>query len=365
MPWPRPTLTDLRQIARGFYKARLKGADGALRRNNIAVNADVMAGMANGQYGYLDYLIRQNFTDTAEGYYLLRKGAMFGMAPTGAIAASGPVVVTGDNGTPIPANLTLFQDPDGNTYVTQAAAEVAGGTATVTVEASAGGAAQNLAAGIQMTLTTAIAGLNPTAVVGDGGLTGGADEEDIEAFRTRVLARQAQPPQGGDSFDYIGWAKTVPGVTRAWIYPLARGGGTLNLTFVMDGRDDIVPTADDVATVQAAIDALDARPVTDDCLVFAPAKNVVDFTISGVADAAVRTAIIASVRDMFIADAVPGGAFDPYSGVTFDGGLSFEAQVDPAVAAGAGDVIFDLVTPSADIAGTAGVLAVIGAFTWT
>lgn len=363
MPWPRPTLTELRQLGRSMFASRLPGADATLRRSNIGVTADVVAGMAYGVYGYLDFLIRQVFADTAEGAYLQREGAMYGMAPTGAVKAAGSVTCTGTDGSAIPGLIELFQDSAGNTYVTQAAAVIAGGTATVPVQAKLGGAAQNLLTGALLQLTVALAGVDATGSVAAPGLSGGLDEEDIEAFRKRVLARKAAPPQGGMATDYVAWALTVPGVTRAWVYPANRGGGTVDLTFVMDGRANIIPLVADIAAVQAAVDA--KRPVTDDCVVFAPIATAVNFTIDGVGDQVVRDAIIASVKDMFTAEAVPGGAYDPVTQGTFTGALSFEQHIDPAVAMGAGDTPFDITAPVADVAGISGHILVPGIFTWT
>ncbi|HTW71490.1 MAG TPA: baseplate J/gp47 family protein [Acetobacteraceae bacterium] len=60
-----------------------------------------------------------------------------------------------------------------------------------------------------------------------------------------------------------------PGVTRAWVFPLNRGPGTVDGAFVMDGRANTIPQPADVAAVQSAINLL--RPVTAHCQVFAPA----------------------------------------------------------------------------------------------
>ena len=58
------------------------------------------------------------------------------------------------------------------------------------------------------------------------GIAGGADEQSDLLLLQRVLARLRQPPHGGADFDYIRWALEVPGVTRAWVYPLELGAGT-------------------------------------------------------------------------------------------------------------------------------------------
>jgi uncharacterized phage protein gp47/JayE len=49
------------------------------------------------------------------------------------------------------------------------------------------------------------------------------------------------PPQGGASADYLAWLLAQPGVTRAWVFSLNRGAGTVDDAFVMDGRANIIP----------------------------------------------------------------------------------------------------------------------------
>lgn len=366
MAWPRPTLTGLRQLARSYFTARLPGADLTLRRSVLTVCADTMAGLVNGVYGYLDWIIRQVFASTADWDYLLIQGAEYGLAPNGPTKAAGLATFTGSNGVPVPANL-LLQDSALNQYLTQAAGNISGTTVTLAIEAVAGGSAQNLPIGAPLTLVVAIAGVSPNAAVADdgsgNGLTGGDDAEGIDSFRARVLARKRTPPQGGDNDDYVAWALAVPGVTRAWTYPLNRGGGTVDVTFVMDGRDNIIPLTADIDAVQAAIDA--KRPVTDDCVVFAPTTTPVNFTIHGTFIDDIEAAITTSIDDMFTADAVPGGAYNPATQETFTGGLSYQDQIIPAVAAGAGSTPFTVSAPSADISGTKGVILLPGTITFT
>lgn len=361
MAFPRPTLTGLRQLARSYFAGRLPGADITLRRSVITVSADVMAALVNGVYGYLDWIIRQCFASTADWDYLQIQGAEYGLSPNGPTPSAGLATFTGTNGAIVPPGL-LLQDAALNQYTTQASGTITAGSAIIAIEAVEGGVAGNLLIGAPLTLVVAIALVDSTATVSDdgsgNGLTGGSDEESIDSFRARVLARKRTPPQGGDSDDYVTWAKLVPGVTRAWPYPLNRGGGTVDLTFVLDGRANIVPLTGDVTAVQASINAL--RPVTDSCVVFAPTPTSVNFTIHGAWTDPVKAAITASLADMFASDAVPGGAYDPVTQTTLSGGLSFQDQIIPAVAAGAGDTVFNVSAPSADIAGVSGHLLVLG-----
>ncbi|MBI4800443.1 MAG: baseplate J/gp47 family protein, partial [Desulfarculus sp.] len=90
------------------------------------------------------------------------------------------------------------------------------------------------------------------------GLTGGADQEADAALLARLLYRIQTPPQGGAGSDYIRWALEVPGVTRAYVYPRRLGAGSVGLTVLMDDAAyGPIPSAEDVARVQAYIDEVD------------------------------------------------------------------------------------------------------------
>ena len=66
----------------------------------------------------------------------------------------------------------------------------------------------------------------------------------------------------------------VPGVSAAYVYPLRRGLGTVDVVVTSAGA---LPSQDTVDAVQAHID--DLRPVTaKNCLVLAPTPRVVDIS---------------------------------------------------------------------------------------
>jgi uncharacterized phage protein gp47/JayE len=359
MPNVRPNLSQLRSSARAAFAAKLPGADTTLRRSNITVSADTMAGFVNGEYGYLDYVFNQMFLShgATDPFYIGVQGAEYGMAPAAATQAAGNAIFTGTSGTDIP-NGTLLEDSLQNEYATQADVSIGGGGyVTVAIEAVEGGAAQNLAPGAPLTLVNAIAGVNATANVDGSGLSGGTDAQTPEAFAQQILARKRQPPQGGTENDYVTWAKQVPGVTRAWALPLNRGPGTIDVSFVMDGRVNIIPLSGDLAAVQAWINGhtdqygnIIGRPVTDDCVVFAPTPSAVNFTITGVSTAN-QPAVTAALKALMATTAIGGG-------------LSFQDQIIPAVAGAAGTDSFAVTAPSSDVAGVTGELLTMGTITW-
>lgn len=349
MPFSRPTLGALMRDTQAAIAAQLPGADATLRRSNLGVIARVLSGLVHQVYGFLDWMFRQLLPDTAQGEYLDRWGRIYNLARKGAVQAGGNVVLTGITGTVLEAGARLLRS-DGASFLTIGTATLAGGTATVAATAEAGGVESNTDAGTVLSLETAVPGLDGSAAVASGGLSGGAALEDDEAFRTRLLLRIQQPPQGGARADYIGWALAQEGITRAWVYPLARGAGTVDLAFVMDDRTDIIPLSGDVAAVQAALDVL--RPVTADLLVYSPTADALAVTITGLSNntAAIRTAIAAELADQIRRDAAPGGTI-------------YRSRLVEAVSRATGELHHTMTVPSGDVTHAAGHIAIPGTVT--
>lgn len=352
MPFERPSLAALITETRQAIAAELPGTDATLRRSNFGVLGRVFAGLLHLAYGYLDWQARQLLPDTAETEFLERWANIYSIARLGAEAAAGNLAITGVAGTVLPAG-AVFARPDGARYVTAAAATLGSlGTAEVAVVAEVGGAAGNVDPAAPLTLVEAVAGITGTAIVAAGGLTGGVDTEADDALRARLLERIRRPPQGGTAADYATWALLTPGVTRAFVTPLARGLGTVNVSFVMDGRVDIIPTALDVADVTAVIEA--RRPVTADVLVFAPVAAPLDVEISGLSPdtAAVRAAIVAEIAGQIRRDAIPGGTIR-------------RSRLDEAISRATGEAFHTLVSPTGDVTHDPTDIAIAGTVTFS
>lgn len=349
MPFSRPTLTTLIDRARGDLDGRLPGADSRLRRSVLDVLARMHAGGLHGVYGYMDWAARQLMPDTAEADHLDRWSSVWGVSRKAAVAATGDLTLTGDNGVEILAG-ALLQRGDGVDYVTLADVTIAGGVATVAAEAVAAGADGNADTGIALTFVSPVAGVSSTATVAGPGITAGLDQEDDESLRGRLLERIRQQPRGGAATDYVRWAKEVPEVTRAWVYPEKNGLGTVGVAFVMDGRADIIPLAGDVTAVDDWI--ADRRPVTADVEVFAPVADPMDLTIELTPDTAdVRTAVEAALGDLLAREAEPGGTI-------------LLSHIREAISIAAGETDHVLTVPAANYVSSAGEIAVLGTITW-
>lgn len=358
MPFARPTLGELVTRIRSDFRAGLGIAGPLLRRAMADVAGAVWAGAVHMLHGHIEFLGLQLFPDKSEAEFLLRQASMYGITPTPATFAAGTVTATGTNGSPIAAN-TLLQ-VDGNEYRVTTLATIASGTAIVSVQAVLAGAAGNVAAGVTMTFESPVTGVNTaTTVNGPDGIADGFNQESIEEVRDNLQLRLREPPEGGADQDYEAWALAVAGVTRAWVYPVENGLGTVVVRFVTDEDDGTVtlPASPLVAAVQAALS--EQRPITAEVTAVAPTSLVVNFTIDLTPDTAdIRAAVIAELTDLLRREAAPHAATGEPTGIIKLSHIrtAIGRAVEP------GD--YALTVPSADVVPALGQLAVLGTVTW-
>ncbi len=354
MSYQRPTLAELRARITADLIAKLEEATGTtvIRRALAPIIAFVIAGAVHLLYGFVSYTKDQIFDDSCDELHLPRRASIVGVPQVSASYASGSITVTGLNGAVIPAG-RRWQKAGGLEYTVTADATISGSTATVQLLASTAGAASNAEAGETFTLVEPIAGVNSSAVVASAGITGGSDVEGLEPWRGRVLDRRRNPPMGGADADYKKWALEVPGVTRAWVYPLWLGPGTVGVCFVRDNDGSgsaIIPDATEVAAVQAYIDA--RRPVTADVTVFAPTPDYIDHAIALTPNtAAVKAEVAAELADLYYREGEPGGTI-------------YLTHIDEAISIAAGETNHILTAPTADYTAAPGHLPMLGTTSW-
>ncbi|WP_409934942.1 baseplate J/gp47 family protein [Novosphingobium sp. 9] len=231
MPYSRPTLTTLRQQVAADIAAGLPGVNALLRYSNLTVLGDVEAALANGLYGYLDWIARQSVPFTAEDEYLEGWAALKRVTRKAAVAATGKITFNGSSGT-IPAG-TIVTRSDGVTFSVDADVALDAGVAIASVTATVAGASGSTVAGTTVSLNSAISGINSLGTVSVA-ITGGADVESDDDLRTRMIAAYSEPASGGSKSDYVNWALEISGVSRAWCEPGLYGTGTVAVLFMMD-----------------------------------------------------------------------------------------------------------------------------------
>lgn len=383
MPYSRKTLTELKSETAQDISVALPGADPLLRYSNLGIIGRILAGLINLVYGYLDWISRMAVPFTAMAEYLIGWGSLKNVTIKAATFAGDPT--TGGagsatfNGNPSPPITIHAGTPlvrgDQAAFVTTADGTTDGsGNVTVPVKAVVAGALGNTPVSSILTLGIAIAGMNSNGVVSTA-ITGGNDQETMDAYRTRVLEVYANTPQGGALADYKKWALEVPGVTRAWPVGNGMGVGTVVVYTMFDvteaihngfpqGSDGTATaetraahaTGDQLAVANYIYGDINTarQPVTALVYSVSPIANAINFVINGIAtaSASVKAQISAAIAGVFVEQGAPGG-------------IVYLSDIESAIAAIPGTEGFVITTPSGNITNPTGNLPVLGTVTYT
>lgn len=349
MTFNRPTLTELQERTAADLATSL-GLGALLPRSVLRALAEAQAGVAHSLHGHLAALALEVVPLTASSDVLDQWAGVWGVQRKAATYASGLVTFTGSDGTAVPLGLQVKR-ADGTIYATTAAGLIAAGTADVAVQAELAAATGDADAATSLVLVSSVTGLDAEATVEAAGLSGGADQEDDEALRGRLLQRIQAAFQGGSAANYVTWALEVSAVTRAWGIPNHQGAGTVGVTFVLD--DDpgsLIPDPAKVAEVDAYLEA--RRPVTANLTTFAPAESVITPTIQLVPNTAtVQAAVEASLSEMLKRETAPGGTI-------------YLSQLDEAISNAAGEAYHILTVPAADVVAAGNEIHTLGTVTF-
>lgn len=362
MAFDRPSLQDLITRVEGDIKSGL-GLITLLRRSFLKVIARVLAGLAHLLFGYLSFVEKQAFPDTAEDEYLERWAGIWGVERKPATFTEFTCSVTGTAGVSIPIN-RVYRRSDGKEYTTQAAIVLTGSGDEISLIASEEGKASAVEVSDAISILSPIAGLDSEAVVTSVEIIA-EDLEDLEALRQRLIDRIQNPPSGGDANDYIQWALSIPGITRAWINPEGLGPGTVIVYVVSDEESPITPLPAKILEVSDYIETV--RPVTANVSVVAPVLYPVDLSISIKPNTAeVQDAIEAELLDLILRDSAVKDSYKS-PGVLHDGKILL-SRIDEAIsiALDEEDHLVTLVDGGApaDVVVPTGNLATLGTITW-
>lgn len=350
MPWERPTLKQLYERISQDFSGRLLDGAALPQRSVLAVMAKVWAGAAHTMHGFLEWLYKQVFVDTAEGAHLARWAAAWGLSRKVASKATGRAIFSGTVGARIPQGTICLHKNSGQKFAVQENVEFTSASAVLALVALEAGIACNLPVSAPLSLTSPIAGVQSTGAVHTEGISGGYDEEADACLLTRLLSRLRQPPRGGAKHDYEAWALEVPGVTRAWCYPLGMGIGTVSLTFVTDNAPQesggAIPTEEMVRRVQEHIEPLRPASVVD-FVVFAP----------DALELAIRLSITQDTPE--VREAVRGELFDLISRVGRPDTTILISHIHEAISLAHGEFDHVLYEPKANVEVPAGYFPIL------
>lgn len=166
---------------------------------------------------------------------------------------------------------------DGIQYATTSAVTVTNGDA-VAVEAETTGEVGNQTAGTILTWDSAAIGqLKQTCTVAQGGLGDGADADDDETLRQRLLRRLQFAAAGGNPAQTNDWAEEASSAIEvAFTYPAARGPSSYDVAIVSNDDDRIASAA---TVTRAAANILANMPGQQDLVCTTVAAESADMIV--------------------------------------------------------------------------------------
>jgi uncharacterized phage protein gp47/JayE len=358
-----PTLPELIARARAGFRAELPGSDAWIWPNNVTPTAKVVAGAIHEVFGKLAWGMEQLFASTATSEaWLVRHAEDMGLSRRPAAAAGGTARLITVGPVSVLAG-AIFERSDGRRFRALAGGATLGAaTLDIPVVAVADGLAGSSLAGTALTALSGVTG-SASAEVGPDGLAGGADVEDLEALRARILFRKRFPPRGGAPADYVTWASSVPGVTRVYVEPRWAGRGTVRVFPLFDDRrPNGIPRPEDLDPVRLALAA--EVPAGCEVEVAAAWPFPIDIRVAGLSPdtGVVRAAVEAELADTFRRLARVSGGAETLSGQPFlaTPQIWSRSWAWQAVANATGEERHSLTAPGTDLVVPTGAVPVLG-----
>lgn len=362
MPSTTPTLQEIREQIVTDIEGEIGQTVPILTKAFVRVLAVAIAGVQWLCYRFGAWLLLQIFTSTSDEAQLYRRGAQYGLAPTGATRAVLEAQATGVNGTTIPVGTLYNSSASGLVYQVTTAVDIAAGVATVEVECLTAGAAGNLDNGEPLTLSSTIAGIDSVATVTDTTTTG-ENAESVESFRAQVQEREANQPQGGAVPDYVQWQLEVTGIVKAFAHRITAGFATCYPLISLTGTR--IPGPAKLEEVRAYLADPIRKPLQSTPLVIAMTEVVFDITITGLdPDTAELRAAIESALATYLLGRYPAQYPDEVAPTDV---VSTSALSGVATGAGMASGVLTMdadATPATTYTLSPGELAIIGSMTW-
>jgi len=246
-----------------FFEAKIFQSVPALDVAFVRVLSAIMATMSTGHYKYLTNLAKQNLALTADFDALITLGNEYGVDYKQAVAANLTFEFSASGGTSILESNFFIGDSNSVRYNNDATANESGGTITVTATAETTGVIGNLEIGDTVQIGEGVSGVSRQGDVTAVNTTG-AEAENIEVYRQRVLQEIRTVGGGGNSADYRRWAESVEGVLRAYPYSGNPTGPDTSVpgerTVYVEAQTSIDP---DGIPTQALLDQVRAAITTD------------------------------------------------------------------------------------------------------
>lgn len=246
--------------------------------SDIGIRLKVLAQQVALLYTQMEEVERQSFPQTSTGDALERHAECRGLTRKAAQSAEGVLQFARE--TAATSDITIAagvicgtgQDPQLQVETTEDVVLPTGQTkVTVPARACTAGEVGNVAAGAICLMVSAAPGL--TAVTNPSPFTGGADEENDDQLRERLLEAYRNIANGTNTAFYYDIAMSHPQVSSAAVLPRSRGRGTVDVAVYCSSQ-----TEQTIAELQAELD--ERREINVDVGVYAATESALDLTVS-------------------------------------------------------------------------------------
>lgn len=319
MSFTRPTVADILDRIRGDVKGVLVDFDPFAPRTAVLALIMSQTAQIHELNGRLERAARNHFGDTAEFDDLVRLAAQEGLTQNlGAKAQGFARFALAAEINPAPTAGLFLVSAAGERYVALTFPWVSSlGSYVPQVQAVESGEKYNLAAGAALDLEEPFTGIAPglgQVRPAPAEISGGTNDESVEAFRDRYLLHKRRAPQGGTLTDFERW--TFESIANAWTRVFAikpqSGSNLIQIYAVNDAADPagnaINRVAGDYVTAFNYIDADNRRPLCADVQVDPPTLVPLNPAITLVPNtSAVQNAVKSQIVEFLIRTSTPGG----------------------------------------------------------
>lgn len=267
--------TIYRELLSAFQeRAGFAPADGC----DLAVRLYAAAAQIQALEIQCEWVLDQSFPQTAQGEYLDYHAAMRGLSRMPAFRSAGTLRFSVDTApaaaVAIPAGTVCMTADEVRFRTTEAAVLAAGELfADAPAEALEAGSGGNAVAGAVHILTACPVAV--TACSNPAAFSGGADAEDDESLRSRILESYRRLPNGANAAWYEQTAMSHAGVAAAKAVGRSRGVGTVD---VYIAGENGLPDADLLAEVEA--DLQEKREIAVSVQAKAPTAAAVNVAVA-------------------------------------------------------------------------------------
>lgn len=274
------------------------------RDSDADVRASGTAAVAEGLYSHQEYVLKQLFVQTADEPYLYIHSEEPGLPRLGGSTATGQVWASGTtDGVVLPIGSKLT-DGFGHYWQTTSNATLsAQKEVSVPVQASNNGAAFNATGTLRW--VSPVAGLQSVAQVDV--ISGGSDGESLERWRVRLWNKKKLGKSLSRAEDLRQAVLGVAGVANAYVYPLRRGAGSVDVAITAQGANGATLPSDSLLAQSEQV-LKDTAAFWEDVRTFKPTIVPID-VMAKVTGVNVNTGEISAIINDYLNAMIPAESF--------------------------------------------------------